>query len=111
MINWPAVIKYHGDDELGYIDSESEWNCDPDLSACDYDSRDGLIDSHGCVYRLDNKENGVVHPVLMNNSITLCEFIKLVKLHASDQGQCCIEKIVFNNIKDGIQLVSSLVKK
>lgn len=111
MINWPAVIKYHGDDELGYIDSESEWNNDADLSACDYDSSDYLIDCHGCVYRLDNKENGVVRPLLMNNTITCYQFIKLVKLHASALGECCIEKIVFNSLKEGIQLVGSLVEK
>lgn len=111
MISWPAVIKYHGDDELGYIDSESEWNNDADLSACDYDSNDGLIDSHGRVYRLDNKENGVVHPVATNNTIALYQFIKLVKLHASAQGECCIEKIVFNSLKQGIQLLASLVEK
>jgi len=111
MINWPAVIKYHSDDELAYVASESAWNSDADLSAFDYEKSDVLIDSHGHVYRLDYKESGIVHPIFASNIISLYEFIKLVKLHASAQGECCIEKIVFRSVKEGMQLVDSMGEK
>jgi len=108
MINWPAVIKYHGDNELTYVGSESAWNRDADLPVFDYEISDSLIDSDGCVYALDNKDSGVVCPVLANDNISVNEFIKLVKLHASAQGECCIEKIMFKSIAEGMKIVESL---
>jgi len=108
MISWPAIIQYHGDDELGYVATESEWNNDADLSAYGYDDNDALIDNHGRIYQLNIVDNGIVHPSSTNNTISLYQLIKLVQKHAALQGECCIEKIMFKSISEGIQLVASM---
>lgn len=108
MINWPAIINYHGDDELVYVASDSEWNNEPDLSAYHYDDKDILIDSTGSVYQLSIIKDGYVEPKSSNDSVSLEHLVTLVKRHAAQQEQCCIEKISFKNINEGIQLVASM---
>ena len=108
MITWPAIIKFHGDDELAYVASESQWNNDADLSAYAYDDNDALIDNHGLIYQLKLTENGIVQPLDTKNIISLYQLIKLVQSHAALQGEWCIEKIVFKRITEGIQLVASM---
>ena len=94
MIIWPAIIKYHGDDELGYVATEYEWSNNAELSAYAYDDNDALIDIHGRIYQLNITECGIVHPRSTNNVISLYQLINLVQKHAAFQGECCIEKIV-----------------
>ena len=36
------------------------------------------------------------------------QLINLVQKYAAFQGECCIEKIVFKSITEGIQLVASM---
>ena len=111
MINWPAIIKYNGDDELGYVANESEWSNDADLSLITYDDNDVLIDNNGHIYHLNIMENGVVYPRSTKTAISLSQLIQLVKRHAVLQGECCIEKIVFKNISEGIQLIASMCEE
>lgn len=108
MISWPAIIKYHGDDELAYVATESEWNNDADLSAYAYDDNDALIDNNGRIYQLNIRVSDIVVPRTANNTMSLYQLIKLVQTHAALQGECCIEKIVFKSITEGIQLVASM---
>ena len=108
MIIWPAIINYHGDDELIYVASSTEWNNEPELSVYGYDDDDILIDSTGSIYRLSKTVKGIVAPELTNDIIPPEELINLVQKHAAQQGQCCIEKIMFKNISEGIQLVASM---
>ena len=35
-------------------------------------------------------------------------FIRLVQVHAAACGECCIQKITFNRIPDGMQLVAGI---
>ena len=108
MISWPVIINYHGDDELASVASESEWNNDSGLSAYNYHTSDVLIDNSGCIYLLNTTEDGIVHPHSTNRTISLNQLIKLVQRHAALQGECCIEKIIFKSISEGIQLVTSM---
>ena len=108
MIDWPAIIKFYGHDELTYVDSESTWLSNAGLSAIDYEKSDILIDNNGCIYHLNNIENGVVHPGAAEDTMTLSQFIKLVQLHASLNGECCIEKIGCRSFAEGIKIVASI---
>ena len=108
MIKWPVLIKHHGNDELTYVASESEWNSNADLSAVDYGSGDALIDNNGRIYKLNNKLQGIVQPIAANDKITLYQCIQLVQRHAALNGECCVEKIVFRSIIEGIDLVASI---
>lgn len=110
MVSWPAIIKYHRDDELTYIASEAQWARDPDLSEFTYEENDALIDHNGRVYMLNKTINDVVQPLATQNIVTLHQLTRLVQRHAAVKGECCIEKIGFKNIADGIALVASLNK-
>ncbi|WNC68882.1 DUF4144 family protein [Thalassotalea nanhaiensis] len=108
MITWPAFIKHDGEDELIYISSFSEWQSDEEMLLYIFTERDVLIDSTGKVFSL---------PVIQKNinsddylAIASVEnVIELVKAHASMSGQCCIEKINCQSIKQAVELVKDLI--
>ena len=110
MICWPAVIKFEGDDELVYIGSGDEWTRDAESHLYNHNGNDYLIDSSGHIYNLDKEHDGTINPEDSGNEITLQDFIKLVRIHASNSHRCCIEKINFRNIAEGISLIASMGK-
>jgi hypothetical protein len=61
-----------------------------------------------CVFHLHKLQNDFVYPEATDNIITLYQLIKLVQLHAAVSGACCIEKIVFKSIAEGINLTGSI---
>ncbi len=110
MINWPAVIHYDGDDELIYIDSEVEWIRDADSHLYNHKDGDRLIDSNGYIFKLDHLQGEIRNPSTAGNRIALEDFIRLVRIHASNSHRCCIEKINFRSIAEGISLIASMNK-
>jgi len=107
-IDWPAVIKFEGDDELLYVGSGQEWASDANLHACRYSQDDCLVDSSGHKFRLVAAADGVVMPADSGEMISLQSFIRLLRAHAAAAGQCCIEKIMTRSVAEGIALVRSL---
>lgn len=107
-IDWPAVIKCAGEDELTYVSSGQVWASDADLHACRYRKDDYLVDSRGRVFRIVGIDNGVTAPVYTGDIISQASFINLLRDHAAVAGQCCIEKIVTGSVAEGIALVQSL---
>lgn len=108
MINWPAVIQYDGDDELTYIDSDEEWIRDAGSHLYNHNGDDRLIDSNGDIFSLDHAQDDIRNLSATGNQIGLHEFIRLVRIHASNSHRCCIEKINFRNIAEGISLIASM---
>jgi hypothetical protein len=108
MINWPVVIKYDGDDELIYIDSNEDWIRDAESYLYNHKGDDYLIDSRGHIYTLGTINESISLPESTGRQITLDDFIKLVRVHASNSHRCCIEKIYFRNIAEGIRLLASM---
>lgn len=108
MIDWPAVMHFDGDDELVFIGSQSEWHKDAESLLYNYSSNDRLIDSSGRVFRLVRDEHGTVKADSSGHSIGLDDFIRLVRIHASNSHRCCIEKIHFRDIHEGIMLIASM---
>lgn len=92
MINWPAVIKSDGDDELTYVGSEEEWLRDAESHLYNHNGDDRLMDSSGDIFSLDHVHNDSFKPESTGNQIALQDFIKLVRIHASSSHRCCIEK-------------------
>lgn len=107
-VNWPAVIKYEGDEELTVIGSGAEWDRDAEQYLYSHKGHDLLIDSSGCVFRPERRGNGTFHPADTGEVITLDDFIRLVRVHASNSHRCCIEKIGFRSVAEGIRLVASM---
>ena len=108
MMKWPAIIKYHGSDELSYVATEIAWNGHAGLSAQAYNEYDVLIDNQGRVYQLNDRRDKRVVPEDTDSHISLPQLIKLVQAHAALNGECCIEKIAFTNFGEGLAIVASL---
>lgn len=108
MINWPAVINYDGDDELTYVGSKEEWIRDAESHLYNHKCGDHLIDSSGDIFSLDHLQDDIRTPPATGKCIALDDFIRLVRIHASNSHRCCIEKINFRNIAEGISLISSM---
>lgn len=107
-INWPAVIKFDGDDELIYVSSDKQWLNDAESYLYNHKGNDQLIDSSGHIFSLEHINDDIINPQGTGDRITLQDFIKLVRIHASNAHRCCIEKINFRNIAEGIHLVASM---
>lgn len=108
MINWPAVIKYDGDDELVYVASVEAWKCDAELHLYNHRSSDQLIDSSGRVFSLDYSDDDTIVTEDTGTRLKLDDFIRLVRIHASSSHHCCIEKISFRSFAEGIELVAGM---
>ena len=110
MVTWPAVIHYHGDNELLFVASHAIWLQDPDLHAAPYSDGDRLIDSCGYVYELGSV--GHVRKVALHSDlapsekrVSLDEMSALVKAHMSLLGSCCVAKITLLSIAEGVQML------
>lgn len=108
IISWPAVIKFEGDDELCYVDSERTWIHDAESLLYNHRGNDQLIDSDGCIFDLERRSDDHIEVVDSGERIRLSDFIKQVRIHASCSHRCCIEKINFRSIAEGIRLIDSM---
>lgn len=108
LIDWPAIIHVEGDDELALVESAQDWDSHHEWSAVEYSADDFLLDSSGQVYRLDYLSNGSVQPAVVERVVPVSEFIAMVKRHAALCRACCIEKLTFSNIEEGMAIVASL---
>jgi hypothetical protein len=108
MINWPAVINCEGDDELTYIDSEEEWKRSSSSYLYNHTGSSYLIDSNGVIFSLSSNESGAITASNTGDTISLEDLIRLVRIHASTVNRCCIEKISFRKIADGVKLIDSM---
>lgn len=108
MINWPAVIKCDGDDELIYVGGEEAWRRDARSYLYHHGGADQLIDSSGQVFDLDRKDDGSIEARGYGKMIDLDSFIRLVRIHASSAHHCCIEKISFRSVGEGIDIIAGM---
>ena len=108
MINWPAIIKHSGDDELIYIRDQMQWDIETELHSFEYIVTDCLIDSSGHVFDLTNREDGVVRPKAKTDVIELKVILGLVKAHAAQSGSCCVAKLYAPTIQEAYKIVESL---
>jgi hypothetical protein len=108
MIEWPAIIKHEGDDELICISSADEWTRDSGSYLYNHSGNNLLIDSKGNIFNLANDANGGISADKTGRIISLEDFIRLVRIHASTINRCCIEKISFRSIADGVKLIASM---
>ena len=108
MVEWPAVIRYCGDDELTYVGSVAEWKRDAESHLYTHQDGNQLIDSNGFVYNIVSSPWHGFDYEASDERVTLEDFIRLVRIHASSAHRCCIEKIRFRSIAEGIELVAGM---
>lgn len=101
-------FKIPGHDELEYVDSETGLHNAHNFSQQMLTDEAMLIDNIGNVYRLVVGVDDKIKPLITDNSVSLIQFIKLVQQHAAMNGECCIEKISFKKINDGMAILASM---
>lgn len=104
MINWPALLKLAGDDELVYLPDRVAWATDADLQALVFNPDDQLIDVQGRLFALAPQGNSTTLQVT-ENQLTLAEVTDLVRAHESSLGSCCVAKMSFGSLAEAFAAV------
>ncbi|NMH65838.1 DUF4144 family protein [Shewanella salipaludis] len=115
-IHWPAVVKLAQHDELIYLDSHRDWIELACLYQHGFHHDDRLLDSQGRRYAIVPAPGMPISaPVaelaslqLLDSDMPVFDFIKLVRQHAMTAGHCCVAKLAFTTIAQGIELVKYL---
>ena len=103
----PVIIKHKDIDELSYINSDSGWIELLDNHKYVLGEDDYAIDCQGQIF-LFVRDNDSIKLSNADKTISLSQFIKLVQLHAACSGQCCIDKIGFRSIDEGMSILADL---
>ncbi|WP_165311477.1 DUF4144 family protein [Vibrio ziniensis] len=99
MINWPCILKLDRDDELIYLESESELN--NECSGLILSHEDLVIDSEGFTYSIFYNGSNTE---LLNKQvqITVDDASKLIQRHEFCLAEVCLTKIQFETVSDAI---------
>jgi hypothetical protein len=103
LVNFPAVIKLYADDELMLVANELEFKTNQNLRNMYFQPQDILIDNSGHVFNIHNTEQLALSKT--DYIMRLDEVIKLVQLHLSNHGTCCISKFSANSIQDALNFL------
>lgn len=104
MVIWPAIVKYHGDDELAFIADAQAWR---DYFLKDdghFEEGDYLVDSAAQMFHLWQGTPFQTRPAA---HITVDNMTTLVRRHMSVVNTCCVTKLTLNSVEEGISLVAS----
>ncbi len=104
IVNWPCILKLDGDDELVYLGSEVDLNCEcADLIVS---PSDRVIDSEGFVYSIVSNDSAVS---LIGNStqISAEEASRLIQRHEFCLAEVCLTKIQFETVAEAFKCLKS----
>ncbi|ARD21046.1 DUF4144 family protein [Shewanella japonica] len=120
-ICWPAIIKQQTSEELIYLANQTDWLEYCCLQLHLISSNDRLLDSEGSTFDIvieaqaHPQQHQANHPTAelpqlraSQHPIDLVTFIQYVRTHATLNDHCCSAKLVFTDIKQGIDTVAYL---
>ncbi len=90
-IDWPAFIKYAGDDELVLVADSASWQ--QEYADAVFDPADFLVDSSGRRIALAGGTENAPQPPSGEQVIDIAEIGVLLRNHFAALGECCIAKI------------------
>ncbi|MBY7669051.1 DUF4144 domain-containing protein [Vibrio anguillarum] len=105
MVNWPCILKLDGDDELIYLGSETDLNCE--CVGLIFSSDDRVIDSEGFVYSLVSDASTAVNLVGNSVQISAEDASRLIQCHEFCRAEVCLTKIQFETVHDAIKCLKS----
>ncbi len=108
MVNWPCILKLDGDDELIYLGSETDQNCES--GGLIFSSDDRVIDSEGFVYSLVSDASTAVNLVGNSVQISAEDASRLIQCHEFCRAEVCLTKIQFETVSDAIKCLKSQAK-
>ena len=100
-IQWPALLKLEGADDLIYVEGAQDWH---GLYEQCPDTDDRLCDSRGQLYKLQCLGQQLV-PVTLTDKIDLKQLNDWVRNHLVAMQQCCVYKIELESIDQAMQMV------
>ena len=103
QVQWPAVVKLHGEDELVFIANQSGFELNPQLRAMQFQHQDVLIDSVGCVFNISSSNLLSLRPA--DSRLSLDDVIALIRLHLASKDICCVSKFYAHTIADAYEAV------
>jgi len=106
-VQWPAILKLHGTDELIYLQDHAAWLSDSHLQAMHLTAGDILIDSDGLCFKAgfhiaQNRNGGFM---ATGEHLNLQQVIQLVRMHAAQDGACCVAKLHASSIAEAIAML------
>ncbi len=104
MIQWPAIIKLVGDHELIYLESQHQWDNNPEIRATHFQQADRLYDAEGREYLIHQPFIGELEA--SGKVISLEKAIQLIRLHASQDGACCVSKFGAKSFKEAFDMIA-----
>lgn len=115
-LQWPAVVKLHQDSELIFLEHQQDWLELACTHQHHFSAEDLLLDSHGNLYQIDanplqefDDPIGQLPQLIAKiEPLPLTDFIKWVQEYAQALGQCCVAKLAFTSIHQGMNIVRSL---
>ncbi len=102
-VKWPAMIKLHGADELIYLQDHAAWLSDDNVQAMHLTADDILIDSAGLCFQLAKNRNESF--MATGECLNLPQVTQLVRMHAAQDGACCVAKLHASSIADAIAML------
>jgi hypothetical protein len=97
------MIKLHGTDELIYLQDHATWLSDGHVQAMHLTADDMLIDSAGLCFQIAKNRNERF--MATGECLNLPQVIQLVRMHAAQDGACCVAKLNANSIADAIAML------
>ena len=100
LIQWPAIIKLHADDELIFVPDAVNFAGDVAHQVTHVQAQDRLIDSSGAVFSIKNSQTPEL--VRTGSMLSLDEVEELLRLHLSSNGTCCVSKFYAPSIREAL---------
>lgn len=97
LVQWPAIIKLHADDELIFISDSAQFANKATQQLTHVQTQDRLIDSCGAIYSISNGQAPEL--VCTGLSVSLHDVEVLLRLHLSSAGNCCVSKFHADSIQ------------
>ncbi|EKO3384908.1 DUF4144 domain-containing protein [Vibrio fluvialis] len=103
MVNWPALLKLDGDDELVYLASEVQFHqeCDEMILG----TGDHLIDCQGHSHHIRSAENRLTL-VADDKCYSAEEVCQLIQAHEFAAAQVCVTKIYFPTVEQAVRAMA-----
>ncbi len=103
LVQWPAIIKLHADNELIFISDEVQFASKAKQQLTHVQTRDRLIDSSGATYSINHGQDPEL--VCTGLSLPLPDIEVLLRLHLSSNGNCCVSKFHAHSIQEAFMAV------
>lgn len=107
MVNWPAIFKLEGDNELLFVNSFDELNAE--CESLIFSDGDVLIDSSGQGFSISFTDMTVntVELIKLKRSYSLDEVTQFIQAHEFANANTCLIKIHFSSIGTAISALTN----